>query len=127
MAFLAVFVLAISSEVAWGATRQMSLTKPFIQSNQKNFEKDKRAILIAGKKNRRDNEWQTLTPQEKDKIWHNWNRLNQKPEQDRQDIQRLHNKWQKLSPEERQQIERALENWDNLPPQEKDSIRRRFK
>ena len=86
------------------------------------------AFFTVGKKDRgSEKEWQSLTPQEKDTLRRKWNRLNRKPEQDRQDIQHLHDRWQQLSPGERRQIERALENWDRLPPQERESIRRRFK
>jgi hypothetical protein len=89
------------------------------------------SILTAGKKDRgfekNFQEWQSLTPQQKDTMRHRMNQLNQMPSQDRKHFQRLFDKWQQLSPGERRQIERALDNWDNLSPQGRDSIRRRFK
>ena len=86
------------------------------------------ATVTADKKNRgSENEWQSLTPQERDNLRRKWNRFNRKPDQDRQDIEHLHDNWQQLSPDERRQIERALESWDSLPDQERESIRRRFK
>ena len=88
-------------------------------------------ILTVAKNNRgfekKYQEWQSLTPQEKDTMRHRMNQLNQMPPQDRQHFQRLFDKWQQLSPSERRQIERALDNWDSLSSNEKESIRKRFK
>ena len=91
----------------------------------------KGSILTADKKKRgfekKYQEWQSLTPQEKDTMRHRMNQLNQMPPKDRQHFQRLFDEWQQLSPGEHRQIERALDNWDNLSPQERESIRKRFK
>lgn len=89
-------------------------------------------LLLAASKNNRGfekkfQEWQSLTPQEKDTMRHRMNQLNQMPSQDRQHFQRLFNQWQELSPDERRQIERALDQWDHLPSQEREAIRKRFK
>jgi hypothetical protein len=125
----AVFVFITAD--AWCKARYTPLAEPIIQSILKNIGNEKRPILTAGNKKRgfekNYQEWQSLTPQERDTMRHRMNQLNQMPPQDRQHFQRLLNKWQQLSPGERQQIERELDNWDNLPPQERDSIRRRFK
>jgi hypothetical protein len=117
---------------AWCATQNLrSADSVIIQSILQDRGDYKRSILTAGKKNRgfekKYQEWQSLTPQEKDTMRHRMNQLNQMPPQDRQHFQGLFDKWQQLSPSERRQIERALDNWDNLSPKERESIRKRFK
>ena len=128
---LAVLLLAISSEVAWGATPRILQSETVILPIPKDLVKGGVILFTTGSKNggfeKKYQEWQSLTPQQRDTMRHRMNQLNQMPPQDRQHFQRLFNKWQKLSPRERQQIQRELDNWDNLPPQERESIRQRFK
>jgi hypothetical protein len=127
---LAVFVLANFTENAWCAVGQTPQSENLIRPILKDLGEAGQSIFTAGSKNRgfekKYQEWQSLTPQQRDTMRHRMNQLNQMPPQDRQHFQRLFNKWQKLTPSERQQIERELDNWDSLPPQERESIRRRF-
>ena len=128
---LAVFLMAIPSKFAWGATPRIPQSETIILPLLKDLGKGGAILFTAGSKNRgfekKYQEWQSLTPQQRDTMRHRMDQLNQMPPQDRQHFQRLFNKWQKLSPRERQQIQRELDNWDNLPPQERESIRQRFK
>ena len=116
----------------WCATRNTRSVESIIfQSILQDLGKNKNDILTAGKNNRgfekKYQEWQSLTPQEKDTMRHRMNQLNQMPPQDRQHFQGLFDKWQQLSPGERRQIERALDNWDSFSSKERETIRRRFK
>ncbi len=116
---------------AWCGSRNAQTAVPVMQTKPRNSGDLMGSIFVAGKNNRgfekNYQEWQSLTPQEKDTMRHRMNQLNQMPLQDRQHFQRLFNQWQQLSPGERRQIERALDKWDQLPAQEKESIRKRFK
>jgi predicted Fe-S protein YdhL (DUF1289 family) len=91
---------------------------------------DHSPIVIADKKNgsfqRNYQEWQSLTPQEKETLRRRMQQLNRMPPQNRRHLQDLNNRWQQLSPAERGQLQRALDNWNNLSPSEKEAIRRRF-
>ena len=91
---------------------------------------DNYPIIIAYKKNgrfqRNYQEWQSLTPQEKETLRRRMQQLNRMPPQDRRHLQDLNDRWQQLSPAERGQLQRALDNWNNLSPSEKEAIRRRF-
>ena len=128
---LALFLLTILSQIALAATPRIPQSETIILPIPMALGKGGAILFIAGSKNRgfekKYQEWQSLTPQQRDTMRHRMNQLNQMPPQDRQHFQRLFNKWQKLSPRERQQIQRELDNWDHLPPQERESIRQRFK
>jgi Protein of unknown function (DUF3106) len=88
------------------------------------------SIFFADNKNggfqRNFQEWQSLTPQEKETLRRRMQQLNRMPPQDRRHLQDLNNRWQQLSPAERGQLQRALDNWNNLAPSEKEAIRRKF-
>jgi predicted Fe-S protein YdhL (DUF1289 family) len=123
VSLIAVLVLAVAS-VAWCTVRNGHW---FSSQNEKI---DRLSILMAGNKNggfqRNFQEWQSLTPQEKETLRRRMQQLNRMPPQDRRHLQDLNNRWQQLSPAERGQLQRALDNWNNLSPSEKDAIRRRF-
>lgn len=131
VAFLVAAVFVFFNAEAWCAARDDRSTDLLVYTILQDRGNGTGSILTAGKKNRgfekNFQEWQSLTPQQKDTMRHRMKQLNQMPPQDRKHFQRLFDKWQQLSPGERGQIERALDNWDNLSPQEKESIRKRFK
>jgi transketolase len=130
LSFIAVLVFALVS-TAWCTSRNGRQTD--IQGHRfrvQNENIDQMPILIADNKNggfqRNYQEWQTLTPQEKETLRRRMQQLNRMPPQNRRHLQDLNDKWQQLSPTERGQLQRALDNWNNLSPSEKEAIRRRF-
>jgi hypothetical protein len=72
-------------------------------------------------------EWQSLPPEKKQIFRQRMNQLDKMPPQQRNLYQQLFQQWQHLSPNERKQLQRDLDNWEQLSPQQKESIRRRFK
>ena len=72
-------------------------------------------------------EWQSLSPEEQQKMRRKLDRLNRMPPESQKLYQKRFKQWQKLSPQERQQIRRQLKDWDSLSGEEKRSIRGRFK
>lgn len=131
VAFLVATGFIFLTAEAWCSARNARPADLSVHTILQHREISMESFLTAGSKNRgfekNLQEWQTLTPQQKDTMRHRMNQLNQMPPQDRKHFQRLFDKWQQLSPGERRQIERALDDWDNLSPQGRDSIRRRFK
>ncbi len=130
LSFIAVLVFALAS-TAWCTSRNGRQTD--IQGHRfrvQNENIDQMPILIADNKNggfqRNYQEWQTLTPQEKETLRRRMQQLNRMPPQNRRHLQDLNDRWQQLSPTERGQLQRALDNWNNLSPSEKEAIRRRF-
>ena len=130
LSFIAVLVFALAS-AAWCTSRNGPQTD--IQGHRFRVQSeniDQMPILIADSKNggfqRNFQEWQSLTPQEKETLRRRMQQLNRMPPQDRRHLQDLNNRWQQLSPAERGQLQRALDNWNNLSPSEKEAIRRRF-
>ncbi len=91
---------------------------------------DRPRFLWAGKNNgslqRNYQEWQSLTPQEKENLRRRMQQLNRMPPQDRQHLQQLNDRFQRLSPAERNQLQRSLDNWNTLSPSEREAVRRRF-
>lgn len=91
---------------------------------------DRPRILRAGNNNgslqRNYQEWQSLTPQEKENLRRRMQQLNRMPPQDRQHLQQLNDRFQRLSPAERNQLQRSLDNWNTLSPSEREAVRRRF-
>ena len=71
-------------------------------------------------------EWQSLSPREKEEYRRRMNQLKKMSPEDREHFRRLFQKWQQLSPGEKKQIQRALDNWENLSPDEKRAVRRKF-
>ncbi len=121
----------VSASAAWCTSRNGRQAdnqshRPRVQSESI----DHTPIVIADKKNgrfqRNYQEWQSLTPQEKETLRRRMQQLNRMPPQDRRHLQDLNDRWQQLSPAERGQLQRALDNWNNLSPSEKEAIRRRF-
>ena len=130
LSFIAVLVFALAA-TAWCTSRNGRQTD--IQGHRfrvQNENIDQMPILIADNKNggfqRNYQEWQSLTPQEKETLRRRMQQLNRMPPQDRRHLQDLNDRWQQLSPTERGQLQRALDNWNNLSPSEKEAIRRRF-
>jgi hypothetical protein len=72
-------------------------------------------------------EWQSLPPEKKQLFRQRMNQLDNMPPQQRNLYHQLFQQWQHLSPNERKQLKRDLDNWEQLSPQQKESIRRRFK
>jgi hypothetical protein len=72
-------------------------------------------------------EWQSLPPEEQQTIRRRMNQLNKMPSQQRKLYKQLFRQWQQLRPDERKQIQEDLDNWENLSPRQQKSIRRRFK
>lgn len=128
--FVMIFVvLPFFSDAGWCSLPVKRMEPPDTISILNNHADSTGALLTADKKNRdrSESEWESLSPREKENMRRKWNRLNKKPEQDRQEIQHLYRKWQKLSPSERNQIQRELDNMNDLSPQEREKIRRRFR
>ena len=71
-------------------------------------------------------EWQSLPPEEQQLIRRRMNQLNRMPPQKRKLYKQLFRQWQHLPANERRQLQKDLDNWENLSPQQKKSIRRRF-
>jgi hypothetical protein len=72
-------------------------------------------------------EWQSLPPDEKQKIRQRMDELNKMSPQKRELYQQMFPQWQNLSPGERRRLQKDLENWEQLSPQQQHEIRRRFK
>ena len=130
LSFTVILVFA-SATAVWCTSRngrQADIQGHRVRVQSENI--DNSPILIAGKKNgslqRNYQEWQSLTPQEKETLRRRMQQLNRMPPQDRRHLQDLNDRWQQLSPAERGQLQRALDNWNNLSPSEKEAIRRRF-
>lgn len=101
-------------------------------------------LAKRGSRDRNYQQWQNLSPEERDKLrkkYQEWqslpqdeqeairrrlNQLNRMPSQKRKLYKQLFRQWQHLPPDERQQLQRDLDNWDYLSPQQQNSIRRRF-
>jgi transketolase len=130
LSLIAILVLA-SASIAWCTSRNGRQADIQVHRFRVQNEKiDQVPVLIADKKNgsfqRNYQEWQSLTPQEKETLRRRMQQLNRMPPQDRRHLQDLNDRWQQLSPAERGQLQRALDNWNNLSPSEKEAIRRRF-
>ena len=72
-------------------------------------------------------EWQSLPPAQQQTIRRRLDQLNRMPSQQRKLYKQLFRQWQHLPPSERRQLQKDLENWDRLSPRRQDEIRRRFK
>ena len=72
-------------------------------------------------------EWQSLPPAEQQTIRRRLDQLNRMPSQQRKLYKELFRQWQHLPPDERRQMQEDLENWENLSPQQQKAIRRRFR
>lgn len=130
LSLIAILVCALSS-AAWCSSRNGFQADPRGHRFKSRSETvDQLPVLIADKKNgrfqRNYQEWQSLTPQEKETLRRRMQQLNRMPPQDRRHLQDLNDRWQQLSPTERGQLQRALDNWNNLTPSEKETIRRKF-
>jgi len=130
LSFTAILIFA-SASAAWCIQRngrQADIQGHRLRVQSENS--DHSLILMADKQNgrfqRNYQEWQSLTPQEKETLRRRMQQLNRMPPQDRRHLQDLNDRWQQLSPAERGQLQRALDNWNNLSPSEKEAIRRRF-
>ena len=130
LSLIAILVLA-SASFAWCTSRNGRQADIQVHRFRVQIEKiDQLPVLIADKQNgsfqRNYQEWQSLTPQEKETLRRRMKQLNRMPPQNRRQLQDLNDRWQRLSPAERGQLQRALDNWNNLSPSEKEAIRRRF-
>lgn len=130
LSLIAILVF-LSASTAWCTSRngrQTDIQDYRFRTQNENI--DHMPILIADNKNggfqRNYQEWQSLTPQEKEILRRRMQQLNRMPPQDRRHLHDLNDRWQQLSPTERGQLQRALDNWNNLSPSEKEAIRRRF-
>lgn len=83
----------------------------------------------GGQNNTRERyeEWQKMSPQEKERLRRRYEKWHKMPEKDRDLYQRRFEQWQQLSPKEQRRLKRQLDQWDTLSPQEKERIRRRFR
>jgi hypothetical protein len=72
-------------------------------------------------------EWQSLPPAEQQTIRRRLDQLNRMPSQQRKIYKQLFRQWQHLPPDERRQLQKDLENWENLSPRQQKAIRRRFR
>jgi len=85
-------------------------------------------LLAASGQSGQDNmqEWQKLSPAEKEQYRRRMDQLKRMPPADRQQFNRMFNAWQQLSPDEQRQLQQALDQWDSLPESQKQEIRSRF-
>jgi hypothetical protein len=74
----------------------------------------------------RYNQWQNLSPAEKEMYRQRMDQYRQMSPQDRQRYQQRYQQWQDLSPDEQEQVHRKMDRWPSLPPDEKQRIRNRF-
>ena len=72
-------------------------------------------------------EWQSLPPAQQQTIRRRMDQLNRMPSQQRKLYKQLFRQWQHLPPDERRQLQKDLENWENLSPRQQKAIRRRFR
>ena len=76
---------------------------------------------------RRYQEWKSLPPEKQKQLRNKMNQWQKLSPEDRQLYRQRFQQWQKISPEERNNLKEKLRRWESLPPQEQEAIRRRFK
>ncbi|MBZ4658486.1 MAG: hypothetical protein JG766_409 [Desulfacinum sp.] len=71
-------------------------------------------------------EWESLSPEEKQRIRKRYEKYKNLPPQERQLYEKRYRQWERLTPEQKKRVEESLRNWDRLTPQERESVRRLF-
>lgn len=72
-------------------------------------------------------EWERLSPQEREQLRQRWRYYQSLPPQERQLLKRRYEEWKKLPPEEQKVIKEKLRRWEELSPEEQEAIRQRFR
>ncbi|SMC22939.1 Protein of unknown function [Desulfacinum hydrothermale DSM 13146] len=75
---------------------------------------------------KRYREWQSLSPEEKEKIRKRYEKYKSLPEPKRKLYEKRYRQWERLTPAQKKRVEDGLRRWDQLTPQEQESIRRLF-
>lgn len=79
-----------------------------------------------GRNRERYDQWQNLSPAEKEMYRRRMDQYKQMSPQDRQRYQHRYDQWRNLPSDEQEQIHRNLDRWPSLPQDEKERIRNRF-
>jgi len=87
---------------------------------------DKGRSSEDGRIRERYEQWQNLSPAEKETLRRRMDQWKQMSPQDRQRYEHRHQQWRRLTPEEQDQIHKKLDGWQHLSPEEKERIRNRF-
>jgi hypothetical protein len=72
-------------------------------------------------------EWERLSPQEREQLRQRWRYYQNLPPQERQLLKRRYEEWRKLPPEDQRVIKEKLRRWEELSPEEQEAIRQRFR
>jgi len=72
-------------------------------------------------------EWERLSPQEREQLRQRWRYYQNLPPQERQLLKRRYEEWRKLPPEDQRVIKEKLRRWKELSPEEQEAIRQRFR
>jgi len=72
-------------------------------------------------------EWERLSPQEREQLRQRWRYYQNLPPQERQLLKRRYEEWRKLPPEDQRVIREKLRRWEELSPEEQEAIRQRFR
>jgi len=71
--------------------------------------------------------WDSLTPEQQQKIKERWARFKDLPPQKRRRLLKAWRRFQQLPPERRQQLRQKWQRFQQLPPERRDVLRQRFR
>lgn len=70
--------------------------------------------------------WRDLSPGQRYKALQNYQRHEQLPQDNQQDIERRYQRWQRMSPDERDRIRQNYERLQQLPPSDRERFQRKY-
>lgn len=72
-------------------------------------------------------EWERLSPQEKEKLRQRWQYYKNLPPREQQLLRNRYEELKRLPPEEQRRIRDRLKRWEELTPEEQEAIRQKFR